>query len=98
MPTLELVPFVALDPEVARRAIEGYQNELEPELRVQEAFYRQFRCVRCGSGYRKEFAAGHVFSDAGSLLPRALLRCERCGFLLDPHSGLVVERGQSFGG
>jgi hypothetical protein len=87
------MPFVEMDPELARKAIEGYQNELEPERLGLEAFYRQFRCKRCGGYCQKELVSGHVFGDPGVLVPRAVLRCARCGFLFDPHSGLILEMG-----
>ncbi|WP_394831648.1 hypothetical protein LVJ94_34560 [Pendulispora rubella] len=82
--------FVEIDPELARQAIEGYENELAPEKKGLDAFYRQFRCKRCGSSCRKEMSTRHVFSAPDVLVPRSLLRCEACGILFDPHSGLVV--------
>jgi hypothetical protein len=94
------MPVVELDPEVALKAIEGFENELDPELRVLDAFYRQFICPRCRGEMRKEFASGenggHAFADKSVLVPRALLRCVSpvCGCLIDPHSGLLVERGK----
>lgn len=87
------MPFKEMDPVLARKAIEGYQNELEPQSRALDAFYRQFRCKRCGSECRKEFVSGHVFSDPDTLVPRACLRCPLCESLFDPHSGLFVELG-----
>jgi hypothetical protein len=94
------MPFVELDPEVAWKAIEGFENELDPELRALETFYKQFVCPRCRGEMRKEFAGGerggHAFADGDTLNPRALLRCvnPECRCLLDPHSGLLVERGK----
>jgi len=85
--------FVPLDPKVALKAIEGYQNELEPEKRALDAFYRQFRCKRCQGELRKETSTKHAFNDPGCLVARALLRCLRCDFLFDPHTGLVLELG-----
>jgi hypothetical protein len=87
------MPFVEMDPEFALKAIEGYQNELEPERKALEAFYRQFRCKRCGGFCKKEQVHGHVFSDPNVLVPRAVLRCTRCSCLFDPHSGLILEMG-----
>lgn len=92
--------FVELDPEVVLKAIEGFENELDPELNKLSAFYRQFACPRCKGEMRKEFASGenggHAFADKTTMNPRALLRCvsPTCGCLIDPHSGLLVERGK----
>jgi hypothetical protein len=94
------MPFVELDPEVVLKAIEGFENELDPELRALDSFYRQFVCPRCRGETRKEFSGGerggHAFADSSTLNPRALLRCVSpvCGCLFDPHSGLLVERGK----
>jgi len=94
------MPFVELGPEVVLQAIEGFSNELDPELRTLETFYRQFACPRCLGEMRKEFSGGehggHAFADRGTMNPRALLRCVNpdCGCLIDPHSGLLVERGK----
>jgi len=93
------MPVVELNPEIALKAIEGYENELEPELVSLAAFYRQFVCPRCEGEVRKELSAGgerggHAFADKNYLTPRALLRCLDCSCLFDPHSGVVVERGK----
>lgn len=90
--------FVELDPEVALKAIEGYENELDPELKSLAAFYRQFVCPRCKGEMSREFAVGesggHAFADKNFATPRSLLRCRGCSCLFDPHSGMIVERGK----
>src|ERR1700722_4852822 len=88
------VIFKPLDPTLARKAIEGYQNELEPQRKALEVFYRQFRCLRCKSECRKETVSGHTFSDVDTLVPRSCLRCLSCACLFDPHSGLLLKMGQ----
>jgi hypothetical protein len=87
------MPFVELDPTIALKAIEGYNNDLEPERKALEAFYRQFRCKRCGSPCDKRMVAGHVFADVETLVPRCVLRCRRCACTFDPHSGIVIAIG-----
>lgn len=99
--------IVELDSEVARKAVEGYQNELAPEAAKLEALYRQVACPRCDApGGRKEFdvrpdghRAGHAFGDPNTLVARALLRCARCNCLYNPHvldgqgRPMIVQRG-----
>jgi len=85
--------FVELDPTLAWKAIEGYQNELAPEQKALEAFYRQFKCQRCDGDCRREMTTSHAFSDPGTLVPRSLLRCLRCSCLFDPHTGIRLEMG-----
>lgn len=87
------MPFVELDPELAWKAIEGYQNELAPEQRALDAFYRQYKCQRCGGTCRKETVVRHAFADAETLVPRSVLRCLSCDCLFDPHSGVRLEMG-----
>lgn len=86
-----------MDPALILKAIEGYENALAPEEKALEAFYRQFKCIRCGGAMRRENVAGHVFSDPDVLVPRSCLRCLDCQLLFDPHSGLVVEAGATPG-
>lgn len=82
-----------MDPLLAWKAIEGFQNELDPEQKALDAFYRQFRCKRCGSSCRKELLVNHAFKDPDTLVPRSCLRCLACKCLFDPHSGLLLELG-----
>lgn len=85
--------YQELDPELAWKAIEGYQNELDPEQKALDAFYRQFRCKRCSGPVRKEYLTQHAFSDAETMGPRACLRCTLCKCLFDPHNGVILELG-----
>lgn len=85
--------FRPLDPVLAAKMVEGYQNELEPQRRALEAFYRQSRCPKCKGQCKKEAVAGHAFGDPDTLVPRSCLRCLTCDLLFDPHSNLVVEMG-----
>lgn len=83
-----------LDPELAWKAIEGYQNELAPQQKTLDAFYRQFKCQRCGSNCKKEVLnATHAFADPDTLVPRSVLRCLSCECLFDPHTGIRLEMG-----
>jgi hypothetical protein len=86
--------YKEMDPELARRLIEGYQDELTPALKAQDAFYRQFNCPRCKGSLQKEIDSRVAFTGDG-LIPKALLRCATCRYLIDPHTGLVVEFGDA---
>ncbi len=88
------MPVKEMDPELAWKAIEGYQNELAPEQKALDAFYRQFKCKRCGSNCRKEtLNAVHAFNAPQTLVPRSVLRCLSCACLFDPHTGMLLEMG-----
>jgi hypothetical protein len=87
-----------LHPDIARKAIEGYEDELAPAQRTDDSFYRQFACPSCGcSSMTKEFPAGPRGSGTtwidGEVTPQALLRCCDCKLLMNPRSGLIVESG-----
>lgn len=82
-----------MDPKLVWKSLEGYHNELDPERKALEAFYRNFNCKRCGSQTQKEISPKHAFNDPDTMNPRSLLRCTNCRCLFDPHSGLVVELG-----
>jgi hypothetical protein len=84
--------FKEMDPELCRRAIEGYEDQLAPAHKAQEAFYRQFRCPRCETSLQKEFNGRTAF-DSDSIIAKALLRCGECGYLIEPHTNIVVETG-----
>jgi len=86
--------FKEMDPELVLKAIEGYQNELEPAKNVQDAFYRQAECPRCGSRHveRAFISVDHAFSSE-DLLPRSGMKCALCDCLFDPHTGLILELG-----
>ena len=86
--------FKPMDPKLAAKAIEGYTNVLASESRMLEAFYRQFRCLECKRECQKEAVAGHTFDQTGeTLVARSCLRCIYCRCLFDPHTGLILERG-----
>ncbi len=84
--------FQEMDPELALRLIEGYQDELSPEAKKQETFYRQFRCKNCQTELQQEIDAKTCFRN-GAILPKALLRCALCGYLVDPETGLILSSG-----
>jgi len=84
-----------MDPLLAWKAIEGHENILEPEVRRLDAFYEQFRCPRCDGALQKEFDGRHTFSDPAVMVPRALLRCPNCRYLVEPHRNIVLESGSA---
>lgn len=85
--------FKEMDQQLAWKLVEGYKDELSPESKKMDAFYRQFRCPRCNTHLQKEFDPRHVFSDEEYLVGRALLRCASCTYLVEPTTGVVLEHG-----
>lgn len=89
-----MATYKELDPEVARRAIEGFEDELDAEAKALDEFYSKFKCPRgCYNKLQREIDGRHAFADPGTLVPRSLLRCRTCGYLVEPHSGTILESG-----
>jgi hypothetical protein len=87
--------YSELDPEVARQAIEGFEDVLTPEAQRLDALYSSFTCPRgCGSLHRQNDAK-HAFADPDTLVPRSLLHCTNCGFTIEPHTRVVLESGSA---
>lgn len=87
--------FVEMDPELTLKLLEGYENELEPEQKGLDAFYRQFRCPRChGPCDKYSLGAEHAFGG-DTAVSRFGLKCKLCDCVFDPHSGLIVELGNA---
>jgi hypothetical protein len=90
-----MAAFKELDPDVARKLLEGYEDVLDDEAAKLEVFYRQFVCLAgCPDVLQKELTAQHVFADPDTLVPRALLRCPGCQLLFNPFSRVVLEAGK----
>jgi hypothetical protein len=84
--------FKEMNPEDVFKALEGQKDILTGAIKERDDFYSTFHCPRCNGDLHKEFDSKHTF-DGKSIVPRALLRCEICKYLIDPHSNLVVETG-----
>lgn len=83
-----------MDPDLARKILEGYEDELSGERKKLEAFYRHCRCPRCQGACQKEASPPNHAFGGDSLVARSVLRCTRCRCLFDPHSDLVLDRGE----
>jgi len=83
-----------MNPELAWRLIEQYRDELTPAAEEQEALYRKFHCPRCRISLQKQFDSRTVF-DGEAIIAKAQLLCPQCGYLIDPHTGLVVACGDA---
>lgn len=90
--------FQTLDPEVARKAIEGIPDVLSPESAQAAAIYRaHLHCPNgCGPTMEKSFGGtSFAFSDDRWHIPRCLMRCHVCGCTINPFDGMRVELGDA---
>lgn len=86
--------FHEMDPLLIQEALKDEKDILSSAVEEQESFYKSFHCPRCKCDLQKEFDSRHVFS-AGNIIPRALLRCPICKYLIDPHSNIILESGDA---
>lgn len=86
--------FKEMDPLLVWKLIEGYDDELTDAAAKQDEFYAKFRCPRCRCGLQKEFDS-RIAWKSGEPLAQFLLRCDNCGYVIDPHTGLVVQYGDA---
>lgn len=85
--------FVEMDPEIARKLVEGYDNELEAASKADAAYYRQQRCPRCGGECTKHFISTVYAFSGGDLLPRFAMKCTLCDCVFDPRTGIITTLG-----
>jgi RNase P subunit RPR2 len=85
--------YRALDPDLAWKAIEGHEDVVSTEARALDAFYRQFSCPRCKCQLTKQFDTRTAFNHSEGTVAHALLICGTCGYLMDPHTNLVLNSG-----
>lgn len=86
--------YKEMSEEALLLAIEGYQDELAPAKRVQDAFYRNCRCPRCSGECDAIFLSiTHSLPREGELVHRSGLKCRLCEAVFDPHSNIIVSLG-----
>lgn len=86
--------FKEMDPEVALRIVEGYEDVLTPALEEREALYSRFSCPRCRCSLQKELDVRTCF-DGDIPVTKYLLRCPSCAYLIDPYTHMVIEFGDA---
>ena len=88
---------VELSPDIAKKAIQGYKDEITPAATADDAYYRHFKCPSCSSEMLREFVGGPLGAGVtwvdGCVTPQALLRCGECKLLMNPRSGIIIEQG-----
>jgi RNase P subunit RPR2 len=86
--------FKELDPEVARRAVEGHEDILTPARERNSELYESFTCPRCKCSLTEEYDARTAFTH-GSIVPKAVLVCGNCTYRIDPHTNVVINFGDA---
>lgn len=86
--------FKELDPEVVRKALEGQQDLLAPEVKKEEALFRNSQCPCCGAFEHEAVLNVRRPFTPGVPLPNRVLRCSRCHSEFDPYTRLILIAGQ----
>lgn len=82
-----------LDPRITAKLLEGFKDTISPAAAEREKFYHDQTCPHCGgNAFTKEGDSRFLFR-AGEPLPRYQLRCDNCGCLFDPFSGIQLSMG-----
>lgn len=84
-----------LDPDVARRLIEGEQDILTPAARRRWDLFERLRCPACGGGVGEERQARDMERSpvVDGVTPHGRARCVACRCLFDPFTKLIYEQG-----
>jgi hypothetical protein len=82
-----------LPPGLARRLLEGHENELTPLAEERLRRIKTKPCPRCQSAMHPYINAQYAFS-AHDPLPRTLARCTECRLEWDPLTDLIVANGR----
>lgn len=98
----------AMDPQVIRQMLQGHEDILTPEIKTEEAFYRNTRCPMCAQGdcekrmYEPKIsmdAEGQPVVDqspfASGLLPEGYAHCIHCDTDFNPYTGVIFSTGAS---
>jgi rubredoxin len=85
--------FEEADPQLIWKAIEGYTDALSEPAQEQSELYRKYRCPRCRCGLQKEFDPRVGWKDTP--LPQFLLKCDNCGYMIDPSTDMVIQYGNA---
>lgn len=80
-----------MDPETAKKLIEGHEDVLTPKAEAERKFYDSLQCPRCAGNIRREMDI--LVSDDLQVSTRFLARCLECGCLFNPDLGLIIEMG-----
>lgn len=81
-----------MNPEVAKKLLEGQRDVMTPLSEDREKFYASQTCPRCGGNCRK-LGNYHTMYTGDDALPKFYLQCLACGEEFDPHTGIILKTG-----
>jgi len=98
----------AMDPKLIRELLKDQEDVLTPEIKSEEALYRNTRCPMCGQGdcekrmYRPKVSMdenGQPVVDqstfSSGILPEGYAHCIHCDTDFNPYTGLIFKTAAS---
>ena len=85
--------FKEMDPDEVRKALEGHENVLAPEVEAHKKFFSKFQCTYCGGGVHEILDPNNLFTAEG-LLPKYLAECNDCGAQFEPYTRIELRGPQ----
>lgn len=77
---------------MAKRLIQGIEDELTPLAEARMAKIKAMPCPRCHASMSPQLYAPKVFSEYDPL-PKTVAYCQDCGATVEPTSGIVITTG-----
>ena len=97
-----------MDPELIRQLLQGEEDILSPEIKAEEALYRNTRCPLCGQGgcEKRVRAPKIILGDSGEPvvatspfgigpLPEGYAHCIHCNTDFNPQTGMIFKTDAS---
>ncbi len=75
------------------KLLEGHVDTIGPAAEEQDKFYASQICPYCQGDSTQKHADGRLTFSGESALPKFLLKCDSCGCIFDPHTGLIAALG-----
>ncbi|TXH11747.1 MAG: hypothetical protein E6R04_00505 [Spirochaetes bacterium] len=83
--------FKEMKSEDVWKAVEGHEDVITPELKKEEAFFRNQVCPLCRSSNHQSFVNPSTPFAPGAVLPSKFLRCLACSAEFDPYSRMITK-------
>ena len=97
-----------MDQQLIRQLLQNEEDIITPEIKAEEALYRNTRCPLCGQGgCEKRLRAPKIVLNENKepvvvsspfgmgMLPEGYAHCIHCGTDFNPHTGLVFKTDAS---
>lgn len=88
--------YQEMDPQELQEILDCYRDQqgyLADEKKKEDAFLRQFACLRCGGETQSCFSTVQTIYNTSEPLPQLNLRCLACGCEFNPRNSVIYKLG-----